>query len=742
MRWTTAIAVVVGLHAGLGFARADPGPFDMLNEPTPQHKTVQQPVSTPATGVGDVRKVQPPVLEGAPETMPVGALVPPRPILPMEVLRLGGELDSRSWNINFTRGEADSPATLTIGYKSALVVAPESSRLRVFINDHPVLESPISAPESMRKLSVRLPVGLLHSGPNLIRIEASQRHRTDCSIGSTYELWTDIYGSDSAIHFDSPNVAILKRIQDLNAAGVDQRGVARLRIISPALGQKVLTGAVLRLAQSAAVLIGEPNQTVLVEERSNSPGGVGVLTAVIGTSADLQTLLPALPIDAATRPIVAFIDDPILGLSTLVVSGPTTLAVSQAVASIASLASDPLAERRTSIATSQWFAPDAPMAWGSNRYKLSELGVRTQEFTGRRFDTEFMIGLPADFYAASYGHATLLLDAAYSGEVLPGSHLDVFVNNHITATTPITTLGGAIVRHLPIRLLITHFKPGPNLIRFEADLNSAADELCRTPGEVNLPSRFVLFDTSEFLIPDYARIARLPDLAALAGTGFPYSRAAAPVALVVDNSDADAVSAAATLLARIALAAGRIVPFELVPAAAAGDRNAIFVTTAVKAPGEALAQLGIDQATLSAWKAPEVAEIGAKRLAGGTLNQSTAQASALRTSDKLDTQATFDRWRNALSDGGGWRGNVSFLQDWLQRTFQFTAGSLRFLPSADVTFDAPAGSMVLLAQGESPGGEGAWLLLTAPTSELLRLARRRAHRTGAVVPARGARGLL
>ena len=223
-------------------------------------------------------------------------------------------------------------------------------------------------------------------------------------------------------------------------------------------------------------------------DRASAPGGQGVLTVVIGTDADLKAVLQSPPIEAATQPIAAFVDDQTLGPSTLVISGPTVRAVSQAVGRIASLADDPLVDQRVSIATSRWFAPDTPMAQGGRRYPLSQLGVRTQEFTGRRLVSQFMIGLPPDFYASAYGEAALLLDAAYSGEVLPGSHLDVFVNDHITATTPITTTGGAILRHLPIRLLMTHFKPGPNLVRFEAHLKTSADDVCRTAGEVNLPS--------------------------------------------------------------------------------------------------------------------------------------------------------------------------------------------------------------------------------------------------------------
>jgi hypothetical protein len=697
------LAIVAVLLAGFTGAMADSGGFDMSTEQSSQTRTAAPPADSPPfvapLATAPAQSSSPPL-----ESVGAAGVVPAaqRAILPAAVLRLNGEVDSRSWSVELTRDESESPATLTVGYKSAVVVAPESSRLRVLVNDRPVLEGPIAASEQLGQLSIKLPVGLLRPGPNLFRAEVSQRHRTDCSIASTYELWTEIYNSDSALHFDAAAAMTLHRLEDLSAAGVDQHGVAHLRIIAPALGQAALARVLLRFAQSAAVLIGEPNQTVSVIDRAGAPGGPGVLTAVIGTYVDLQPMLRSLPPEAATRPLAAFVDDPALGPSTLVISGPTIPALSQAADAIASLADDPLAGQRLSIATSRWFAPNAPIARGAVRYRLSELGARTQEFSGRRFTMQFMVGLPSDFYASAYGEATLLLDAAYSGEVLPGSHLDVFVNDQITATAPITASGGEILRHLPIRMLMTHFKPGPNLIRFEAQLNTAADQLCRAGGPANLSGRFAIFDTSEFVMPDFARIGRLPDLAALMGSGFPYIRATSQTALVMNEADSDTVSAAATLLARMAVVGGRMIPFDIALPATIGERDAIFVASADQAPSEVLAQLGIGQSLRTAWKAPP------------------DDRAELPAPDELDTQATFSRWRNALSDGGGWRGNVSAFQDWLQRTFQFSAASLRFLPSADVAFEAPRGSTILLAQGENPSGNGAWTLLTAPTTKWLR----------------------
>lgn len=129
------------------------------------------------------------------------------------------------------------------------------------------------------------------------------------------------------------------------------------------------------------------------------------------------------------------------------------------------------------------------------RIALSELGIESAEFGGRRFRNEFYIGMPADFYASAYGEASLLLDAAYSSQVLPGSHIDIYVNDEIASTVPISNNGGGIFRHLPIKVTMRHFKPGPNKVTIEAVLMTAQDQACAPGAPASATPRFALFDT-------------------------------------------------------------------------------------------------------------------------------------------------------------------------------------------------------------------------------------------------------
>jgi cellulose synthase operon protein B len=170
----------------------------------------------------------------------------------------------------------------------------------------------------------------------------------------------------------------------------------------------------------------------------------------------------------------------------------------------------------------------------------------------------------------------------------------------------------------------------------------------------------------------------------------------------------------------LAVTRGRVVPIEMASPATVGQREAIFVSTAAQTPDEVLSQVGIDLSVRANWAGPTELTPEIARSADDVPAQPKSADPGFARSDELDTGATFDRWRRQLADAGGWRGNVSFLQDWLQRTFQLSATNLRFLPAADVAFQPTRDSEILLAQATNPAGDGAWTLLTAPKPSLLR----------------------
>ncbi|MGX5667545.1 cellulose biosynthesis cyclic di-GMP-binding regulatory protein BcsB [Rhizobium daejeonense] len=718
MNLATATAVLLSLTS---VAMAQVAPFDMsierpaTPEPTPQitlpstvpgasqsasptplspaQPTAQTPAQTPAQ-----TQVRTPV----PTAQTPGVAQPPgtrrRYIIPGREFTLSGEYDRSTWSIYLTEGEASSPARLQFAYQNAVVVAPEASEVTITINGHRLTATPISSADSVRATVLDVPSGMLQPGSNQIDIRASQRHRTDCDVRSTYDLWTSFDTRQTYLEFSRNPESPMSTAEAVRSVGVDETGGTSFRILMPALGQPGATSSVMRLAQGLSLIAGMPNQTFSFsasEMPSARPGRFGV---VIGTAAELQGIFPHLPQAASLTAVAAIVPAPQGDGNILLISGPSWEAIMAAVDTVVAVADQPTDIRRDVIATQRWASPDAPLFFGGEKLSLSQMGVETVEFPGRRVKAKFNIAVPADFYANAYGEAVLLLDAAFADSVRPGSHIDIYINNNIASTAPITAAHGGILRHLPIKVPLRHIRPGVNAISIEAVLLADEDATCIPGATASKDPRFALFDTSEWQMPRFARVGQSPSLSALAGTGFPYSRDTDPLVLSIDRLDSDTLSAAATVVARLALVAGRLLPVESAPSpGAVGERNALFIGSISQMPPKLLSQLNISPGTITSW-----------RPAGPLVTQEGASTD------------TFDQWRSRVS-GGAWRGQISSLQEWMHRNFDISLASLQFLPQSDVVFEPSAQQSLLVAQGRSPQGEATWTMVAAPTPADLRL---------------------
>lgn len=618
-----------------------------------------------------------------------------RYIVPFGALSLTGEVDERTWSTYLTPSQAQSTATLDFGYQNAIVIAPEASSLSVFVNGELVGEGPIKASDAAELRSYALPTGLLRPGSNDIRFRVQQRHRTDCTIESTYELWTEIAPDTAFIRFDNAESAVLSSVDDIRAVGLDEKGHTRFNLVVPGMQQPSRAAGLMRLAQGLALRGHMPAQRVIFSESLPELGKPGELTVVAGTVDEVSPLLPALPDGAAGGSVAAFVRDRKTNASVLVLSGPDWPAVQAAIEAVAEPMDRPSDVPRDVVNTERWLLPETPVVPGNKRLRFSELGVETREFTGRRFRSRFSVAVPSDFYADAYGEATILLDAAYTETVRPGSRVDIYVNGNIASTVPFDSATGGILRHLPINVTMRHFKPGPNLIELEAVLMTEQDKVCAPGAPASTDPRFALFDTSELHIPDFARIGRRPNLAATSGAAAPYRNSPGMIPLLIDRTDGDTLSAAATFLARMAVAGGRPIAVEMIASPlAAGARNALFVGTLAELPKTVIAQVGIDPSRQMSW------------------------GSAQAVGRVADTQKAIDAWQTRLS-GGAWRTQMTALQDWIKQEFDISLSSLRILPEEQSAFAPPETATLLVAQGPNPTDDATWTLVAAPTAKLL-----------------------
>ncbi|MBX5041637.1 cellulose biosynthesis cyclic di-GMP-binding regulatory protein BcsB [Rhizobium lentis] len=709
---TIAAASLLLLNAS-AFAQAQTAPFDMSGERPPGVSVTPRltqpappPAVTPPAPVKPAAAPPPIVVQPQPALQPAAAANRAAPssfgdirryVVPFSKFGLAGEYDRRSWSVYLTPEQAAAKASFTFAYQNAIVVAPEASALTVYLNNRPIGQQRVGSPDGSSAVTFEVPPGLLQPGANLVTFEADQRHRTDCSIQSTYELWSNIDPAGTYLSFAGSEAAQLSSADAVRAVGVDGAGKTQFDILVPALEQPGMTKPLLRLAQGLSVLSSMPNQIFAFSTNSLPAAGPGRLGVLVGTAAELRPLFPGLPAGAESAALAAFVTDQRSGSPVLLISGPSWQAVSSAIDTIVSPTDRSVDVRRDALATERWSAPNAPLIFSDTSIALSQLGVKTTEFSGRRFRTSFNIAVPADFYANAYGEAKVLLDAAYTENVLPGSHIDIYVNDNIASTVPLTSTTGGILRHLPIRVTMRHFKPGLNTVSIETTLMTKDDAACAPGATAGANPRFALFDTSEVHIPDFARVGQRPNLAAMAGTAYPYSRATEPTPLFIDRVDADTLSAAATLLGQMAVMAGHPIDVETVASPnTIGDRDAIFIGSISQMPATVLTQANISAASQASWRPVTDTQPGV-----------------------VDTGTAFEEWNSKVS-GGILRSRIIAFREWLGRSFDISRSSLQFIPGAEEVFTPSNVDTLMIAQGASPLGGGSWTVVAAPSAKDLR----------------------
>lgn len=671
------LAVILGaLLWWAGALHAQQAPFDM---------TPERPAAEPAE---PARPDEPPA-EPAPPAADIRRL-----LLPAGTLLLSGENATRRWALHLTAAQAASPARLNLAYRNAVVVAPEGSRLQVMLNDVIVLDAPVRSADGFADIAADLPEALLRAGRNEVAIRVSHRHRTDCTIESTYELWTEVDAARTYLSFADPAAGQLASFEDLRTVAADAQGGVRIAILAPAMAHGDIGADIMRLAQAIALHVALPNIDFAIDAAPSPAQEDATLRVLLGAGDELAELGWPLPPGAAGGPVAAFLPPAEGEPPTLVVSGRSREDWLVAIGQMLMPVDRPPGMQREALATEAWRMPNAPMIYGRRDLSFAELGIRSEQFSGRRYTTGFQFAVPSDFYADSYGEARILLDAAYADTILPGSQVNIYVNGTIAASTPIAARRGTILNQLPIRLTMRHFKPGLNDVLIEANLLTEQDAACLPGATADETTRFAVFGTSRFVVPDFGRIGQRPNLAAMAGTGYPYGLAQRPVSVILERGDAGSLSALAGLLARMALSAGRPIPVAFTTTTdAARGQDAIFLGAINGIPAAVLAQVGVADESRTFWAA------------------SHGRAPAGSGGDQSDAEA----WRRQM-ESRGWLNEV---QDWFSRTFNLTLDMLRFAPAAESAFTPSRPAMLLLAQGVNPAGNGVWTVVAAPDGAML-----------------------
>lgn len=603
-----------------------------------------------------------------------------RHLLPQTGIRFEGEIGMRAFDFYLTAAQAAAPASLDMSVLNSIVVAPEYSELSVTINGTDLGMMSVEYANGPTDVSLSVPKGVLTAGRNRIEITTDQRHRTDCSVESTFELWTEIYSTGTVLDFEGDNLSSIASLEDLPAIGLDETGTTKLNFVIPLLETEAARTAALRLAQYLSLALKAPAVDISLVDRLEGMPAQGALTVVLGTADTLPAELSQIAGRASGGPVADIVAEENLP-NTLVVSGPDWASVELASRSLVPAgegARTDLGEMRSDLPYS------VPVITGQSTIALSELGVDTVAFNGRRYHTALRFALPDDFYANMYGEAELVLDAAYSSAVLPGSQLEIYVNGQIASVIPILRTDGGAFRNSHLRIPMTNFRPGINEMYIETVLLTREDEICPPGLSGRATERFLFSADSRLAFPDFGRIAQYPDLSALAGTGAPYAEAGAVPMVVGDG--ASSVQAAMMLMSRLALSSGKVVEATVVPVSALDpEAPAIIVGPSSNFSPELLAR-------------GRVVEL-----------DNASSPSAIGTGEDA-----LERWQESTGVASG--NVIETIQNWLADQLNLAPENFWLFRRGDGAYLPQSRDAAVLSQVPQSEG-GVWTMLTIPNGD-------------------------
>ncbi len=582
-------------------------------------------------------------------------------------MRIVGEAGTLSWPVYVPAQAAPTLKRFQIGFQAALQVMPEASWLTVSINGQALGRVPIAAPTGVKTLLVDIPPGVAQPGWNAVAISITQAHRVDCTVASTYELWTRIDPATTGFLGGPPKIASLA---DLPALPTDGSGATPLHLLLPREPSPTDLGRAVKVAERVA-LRGHFLHPVV----DTAPAASGLQIAV-GTPGALAWL----PNRGAKPGPGTTLDPGRDGAPLLVVSAATEDELDQAIEEFGRGGPD-------AVGTEEGLGALARQ--GGRRLKpgtslsFDELGIRSRTFNGRLFHDAFDVVLPPDAYPADYAEAQLTLDGGYAAGLTEDARFTVRVNGIIDGNLDFVDPRGVVLQRRVIHMPLDPFHPGHNRIEIEAQLPNRADGTCDAIGAIGAKERFLLLGTSRLSLPPLARVAQFPNLAASLSGNLRVTPREAPRFFLPRATDA-AVSAVATLLANASVDTGT--PADAVfqrgvPQSGAGP--AIVVATSADLPASLLGSAGIDAPTVAAaWRA-------AGRPAGSA-------APGLAAREATDT-ARLDAWGQSVDDRwlGGFGASLQGLGDKLTASLR-AAGLLRY---ADSSLPITADTSFVFAQG-------------------------------------------
>jgi len=516
-----------------------------------------------------------------------------------EDARLVGEAISREIPLFLTTNEAGRAAKFQLSYQNSISVMPETFRMIVKINDVFIGETVTPNASKAETLSLDIPIGILQAGFNSVRVSVRQSHRVDCSLNSTYELWTQLLTEQSTLVFSGMSGEI-KVVQDLPAVNPRRDGAVPIRVKAPSHREAGQLSRVARALQ-AAVMLGHYTypKVEIVSELVSKPG----LDILVGTTAELAESFGTKVSGVGPRHHIRH------NLQTdnvvLIVTGDSEAEVDMALDAFATEAQGFIPQGSSAGIRALKNANGLEVT-GDEVVTFADLGLDAEPFRGRLYRQSIKIRMPADLLTADYDRVVIATDAVYASGLLPTNKMLVRVNGAVIADASLSNPNGGIFTKKTFHLPIGTFKPGLNTVDFEVETRTSGDEKCSLEALVDQRERFLLSNTSEVIVPTLGRVGALPNISSVIPGGLALMSRASDLVIYVPNARPEAVEAAMSALAKMASISRSETKarfsFDLVPA---GTAHTLAFGAYDDMPESVLRAAGLDSTKIrEVWRRP------------------------------------------------------------------------------------------------------------------------------------------
>ncbi|SMD12217.1 cellulose synthase subunit [Fulvimarina manganoxydans] len=654
-------------------------------------------------------------LEMPPETMPPdelpivkalpGAMRPLAPLRPLpanpEAFFLQGETARLGFDVFVAAGEARTGGVLQLGLDTDISVMPEASSMSVLLNGVPVDRFSIGGSRKAPRRIALLP-RVLRGGWNRVEITVEQRHRVDCSVASTYELWTRIDNRVSGLQFAAEARPTLSKLPLLP---LDEEGVFVVRILGAAR-QPEIVETMLATAARLARAANAPSARIEFGPRPASSQQPGKEKADHPKPAGLDVYFASAAELAALGGEHDDIDPKAEELQ-FPKSGTATLVVDPRDHKRLVRLSDTLeaAERSVRAASTKGRAFEAQTA------TFRDLGFSSRDFSGRLYRGGFRLALPADAVISDYASAELTLDLGYAAGLSADSEFRVLVNGRSAAILPLGRSDGDAMTAKSLSIPLTAFRPGENHVEFEAVVSRPADRECAPGVQIEGDPRLLILETSTIRIPRLARMATLPNLAAsFSGRGMD-GRTLHPVRLAVTGFDDNSLSAAGTFYTRIALERADLPLPKIVDADTVITEGGTLLAAAGDVPEAMRAHLKIDDATLIelAANAARLSDLALLMSGQDIDTMTTGGIGFISTAEAQARDTTLESWRTSFT--------IEDDPNWLWDAVVSGTKAIASVGLGGETAPLPVDehTSLLISQSPAKAGPGAVTLVTAPS---------------------------